>query len=74
MIELLHDHSLIYDWLNLLFAGKLVLSHDLHGIETACILLPHENHPAECSSSDHLDLLKVMATDLMGRLSILSEC
>jgi hypothetical protein len=73
MIQLLHDHALIDDWLDLLFSGELVLPHDLHGVKTPRVLLPHEDDSTEGTSANHLDLLKVMTSHLLTALGALSE-
>ena len=74
MVQLFHDHSLINDRLDLLFPRKLVLPHDLHCVETSRILFPDQDDPAESSSTDDLNLLKIVSADFMVDLDTLSEC
>jgi len=74
MIQFFHDLSLIDDGLDLLFSSQLVLSHDLHGIETTGILLSNKNNPTEGTSANDFDLLEVMASNLKLCILFLSEC
>lgn len=39
VVESFHDLSFVDYGFDLLFSGQLILSHDLHGIETTSVLL-----------------------------------
>ena len=73
MIEFLHDLPFVDDGLDLLLSGQLVLSHDLHGVETTGVLLSDEDDPTEGTSSDHFYLFEVMAGHLKLGILFLSE-
>lgn len=73
MIEFLHDLSFVDDGLDLLLSGQLVLSHDLHGVETTGVLLSDEDDPTEGTSSDDFYLFEVMAGHLKLGILFLSE-
>ena len=73
VVKLLHNVPLIDDRLDLLLPGELVLAHDLHSIESARVLLPHEDHSAEGSSPYHFDLLEVMPAHFLVQLCVLGE-
>ena len=64
MIYFLHDLAFIDNWFDFLLARQLVLAHDLHRVQSPRILLPNQDHPTECTSTDYLDLFKIMASDL----------
>ena len=73
MIQFFHDLSFVDYRFDLLLSGQLVLSHDLHSVETTGILLPDKDDPTEGTSSDDFDLFKVMAGDLKLGILFLSK-
>ena len=73
MIESFHDHSFVDNRFDLLFSCQLVLSHDFHRIESTGILLSNKNNSTEGTSTDHFDLLEVMAGHLVIGFLFLSK-
>lgn len=68
MINLFHDFPLIDNRFYFLLPRQLILSHNFHCIQAACIFLPNENDPAECTSTNNFNLLEVMSSDFKIRI------
>lgn len=73
MVQFLHNHAFVEDWLDLVLSEELVLLHDLHGVKATCIFFPNQNDSAEGTSTNYLDLLKVMSSHFLIKLGVLSE-
>ena len=73
VVQLLHDLALVENRLHFLLSLEFVLPHDLHGVESSSVFLSREDNSAEGSSSDDLDLLKIVSSHLVLSLGIFSE-
>ena len=73
MVELLHYQSLIDNRFYFLLSHQLVLSHDLHGIQTTRILFSHKNDSTEGTTSNNFYLLEVMPSHFQVSFCVLGE-